>query len=388
MIYILVNDYNEQAGVINGGAQSARNLLAGLAELGTRFTLVSSTRVLPGGHAGAVTRGECRFGPIYQLHGFPKAVRWRDERLYAVLRPFLAELPGGIFHLIEANAGLGTWLWALEGLPFRTIVTGLDFMWICGRSHLLRADSSICSGPRSAGECVQCYFDHADPLRRAAQKALLASSWVPVAAASRSARCTRQQITSRFASRTQEFRNVDALIAPSRALESAFVANGFPSQNVRHVRYGTLPGRKIDFEQRPPLDAELIIGFVGRASFDKGLDLLFSALDRIRSDGLDRFRAALHARYSRVRGRLSGCSSVASMEAIRTPSMLPIEPSTYKSRRHAGATICRTRCSRDSSALHRCSRQIADRCGRWWSTATMAGSMSPAVVSRLGCEPS
>jgi glycosyltransferase involved in cell wall biosynthesis len=294
MVYVLVNDYSEQAGVINGGAQSARNLLFGLAQLGVPLTLVSVDSTSPGAAGPSVSASQCRFGRIHRLQGLPSARTWRDPRLRAALRSFLVTLPGGIFHLIEANATIGTWLWALEGLPFRTVVTGLDFMWMCARSHLLRSDSSICDGPRSPTDCTHCYFNHADPLRRLAQKALLASSWVPLTALSRSARRTRLQIAGRVRSFTREFGGVDALIAPSRALATAFASNGFPQTKILHVPYGTAHSHRIGFDQRPPLVEDLILGFVGRLSFDKGLDLLFDALERLRTAGLTRFRLVLY----------------------------------------------------------------------------------------------
>jgi glycosyltransferase involved in cell wall biosynthesis len=296
VIYLLVNEYSESQGVINGGAQSARNLLLGLARLGVPFALVSTAPATRPDAAVTVTSGECQFGPIHYLAGLPTAQNWRDTALHAAIRPFLETLAGGVFHLVEVNSNVGTWLWALEGLPFKTVVTGLDYAWLCARSHLLRADGSICQGPRSVRECTRCYFDHAQPVKRLAQRTLLGLTRVPLVPGARRIRLanqTRLQIAGRFKMRAAEFRNVDALIAPSRALEAGFVENGFPAERVAHIRYGTVPGSWISFDERPPLEQGVTIGFVGKPTFDKGLDLLVGALENLRRDGFGDLRLVL-----------------------------------------------------------------------------------------------
>ena len=92
----------------------------------------------------------------------------------------------------------------------------------------------------------------------------------------------RKRTHERLQSLAIDFRRLDALIAPSQALADRFAANGMPRRTIAPIRYGTPPGRRIAWSERPPLDRGVVFGFVGRIEYDKGPDLLVDAVQSIR----------------------------------------------------------------------------------------------------------
>jgi glycosyltransferase involved in cell wall biosynthesis len=223
------------------------------------------------------------------------------------IRTILHQLPDqdGIFHLLEPKEYLGSWLAALEKTNYQVIATALDYAWICATSHLLTRQSKQCNGPQNTDSCLQCFYDHRHPLKALALKLMLASTSFPAAVTKslpnqlaqpvHTAREKRMMTETRLAALEQDFQRVDALIAPSKVLGQFFIENGLAKHKVHHIPYGTQAGAKLTLADRPSLSEGIVFGFVGKLTFDKGLDLLIEALKQLRQQEPNPFRLIVYA---------------------------------------------------------------------------------------------
>jgi glycosyltransferase involved in cell wall biosynthesis len=275
------------SGVIGGGGQSARNLLLGLRDLDAPFTPVA--QVPAAGPAAGPAATE--FGPGLCV-GLPPPAAWADPAAVGLLGRLLAEHRPALVHLLDPVPHLGSWLRALRGHPAKVVFTGLDYNWLCANAQLLTRRLVQCPGPRSAAECLRCHFDHREPLKALALRGLAAAAtlptaltrWLPrrLAGPVGAARAEVRATAERLVALPDDFRRLDALIAPSRALAERYAANGLDAKKIVHIPYGTCPGTPVPLEDRPPLAAGVAFGFVGRVEVDKGPDLLADALLEVR----------------------------------------------------------------------------------------------------------
>ncbi|MFO0807406.1 MAG: glycosyltransferase family 4 protein [Gemmataceae bacterium] len=312
----IVASATNPSGVIGGGSQSARNLLIGLREGGLDFTLV--TQALSA--ESSATRVESEFGPGLRL-GLPTPSRWAEPTTVATIRRLLAEHRPRLIHLLEPMGQLGAWIEAGREYPAPLVYTALDYNWLCVHAHLITRRGVPCPGPHSSLDCLQCHFDHREPLARLGLKvaraiAVLPRSMRPPRLASAAEAWSRESTVTpeRLAALPADFARLDALIAPSKALADRFVANGFPRRKVHHVPYGTRPGTRIPLADRPPLSDGVVVGFAGRLEFDKGADQLLDSLAEIRRTTPHRPRLVVYAGASStgfnrgIRGRMASAA--------------------------------------------------------------------------------
>ncbi|MEP0911412.1 glycosyltransferase [Leptolyngbya sp. GB1-A1] len=304
MPYVVVQNFFSSDTVINGGSQSARNLLVGLHHLGCPLHILSWNTGTSG--TTAIKWVNCEFGKIAAV-SLPPLQAWHDPVVVSQIRTILHQLPeqDGIFHLLEPKEYLGSWLSALEKTSYQVIATALDYAWICATSHLLTRQSAQCAGPKNASSCLQCFYDHRHLLKALALKLMLASTSLPAAVTkslpnqltqlAHPAQEKRIMTETRLAALEQDFQRVDALIAPSKVLGQFFIENGLAKHKVHHIPYGTQAGTKLTLDDRPPLSEKIVFGFVGKLTFDKGLDLLIEALKQLRQQEPNPFRLIVYA---------------------------------------------------------------------------------------------
>jgi glycosyltransferase involved in cell wall biosynthesis len=296
VIYLVVEDLITPTGVKGNGA---RNLLLGLRELEAEFTIIncqhdrqSSVDEL---RKQSITLEKCEIGSVFSVR-LPVFRHWRDPDCTHIFQMLLTSLTDaqGIFHILEAYGYLGSWLEALSATHYQVVVTALDYHWLCNTCRLLTRHGVQCPGPKDADSCIKCTYDHTHPLKAAGLRLMLASSYLPesltktastgVLKVAQQTRQKRAFEASRINFLSEDFDRVDALIAPSMALGQVFASNGFPVGKLFHVPYGTQPGRQISVEERPPLAEGVVFGFIGRLSFDKGIDILIDLLSWLRKE--------------------------------------------------------------------------------------------------------
>ena len=295
MIYLVVQNFQYHSKIINGGSQSARNLILGLKNSSLDLTIIS-WRWKPDfqvfDFSSSIQFETREFGKYISIE-LPAIQTWKDRNIIALFQKILSQLPTqtGIFHLLEVKESLGCWLEALASTEFKVVVTALDYAWLCANSHLLTRTSQRCQGPQDEVSCLQCHYNHRDVMKKVALKLLLASTYFPselkkiypeniskiIEKTSRKRRITETRLTNL----RPDFQQIDALIAPSQSLKHFFARNGLPVDKIFHVPYGTQPGTQIRRSDRP--SDGIVFGFVGKLTFDKGLDILIEALSQVRS---------------------------------------------------------------------------------------------------------
>lgn len=182
-----------------------------------------------------------------------------------------------------------------------TVVTTMDFWWVCPKATLLRPDHSICDGKPEYADCFRCIA--ASKPGRTLRWAARCASWLGVSHARLFlARGLRQGLTltdcSQWVNRRENLGRLleaaDYVIFPSRATHDAI------RPHLSHQRFTILPyGLSNDWflNPRPPRTEilrpeEMVIGFAGVLAPHKGPHVLLKALQRLG--------------WSRTRVRLAG----------------------------------------------------------------------------------
>ncbi|HEB53391.1 MAG TPA: glycosyltransferase [bacterium] len=183
----------------------------------------------------------------------------------------------------------------------RTLVVSLmDFWFLCPRVILIRPDGSACDGPPDGGRgCLAC---HAPELARQLDESPVRDEILTLHTASRGESRPGWDLRSRVASLLERpdylrtrLAKADAVIAPTRFLQSVFVANGADAARIRHLSYGVDTGSlAAEVRALRPAARPLTFGFFGTYSPHKGPHLLVEAMRAITGD----CRAVLRGRAS------------------------------------------------------------------------------------------
>lgn len=248
--------------------------------------------------AEAVTRYEYEGFPVYLIdkNYFPIG-RYRDTYYQpAMIRAFkdlLQKLEPDIVHITSLANHTAVLPEVTASLGIPTVATLTDFFGICCNSNLLTADGSLCAGPDRYGtNCIICRIKW-EP--KNGGKAYI-PSWArrqPVATLylfgcrlkGDVARYRKVGISTfvpdimrRSKVLTSSYNTCHAVIAPTRFLRDAYIANGLRAPiEVSHfgidVSRGAKPAR--------PSGVSIKFGFIGRIAPNKGLDLLLKAFARL-----------------------------------------------------------------------------------------------------------
>ena len=135
------------------------------------------------------------------------------------------------FHLRQLGSNLLP-LARLHGC--RTVVSLMDFWYLCPRFTLLKSDGSLCNGPPDAGVgCVAC--EHPDLMGLQAPEGEAALVDEPGA--------KLRALLDRLKTNLANLATADHVVAPSRFLAGMFARNGFPAEQMAVVPYGLEPDR-------------------------------------------------------------------------------------------------------------------------------------------------
>jgi glycosyltransferase involved in cell wall biosynthesis len=180
------------------------------------------------------------------------------------------------------------------------VVSLTDFWFVCPRVILMRSDGTACDGPPDGGRgCLPC---HAPELAQqlaahpagagilAMQAAAPARSQPGWDLASRAA-----SLLDRPAYLRERLLAADAIVAPTRFLQSVFEHNGVPAGRIRCHGYGIdTHGLAAGAAAARPAQRPLTFGFLGSFALHKAPHVLVEAMARVRGD----CRALLRGRAS------------------------------------------------------------------------------------------
>ncbi|MFY9343209.1 MAG: glycosyltransferase [Planctomycetota bacterium] len=150
----------------------------------------------------------------------------------------------------------------------RTVVSLMDFWFLCPRFTLLRGDGSLCEGPPDGGRgCIPCNHPKLAGIEPAAGAATTA--WDPPA--------RLRALLDRPESQLRALAQADAIVAPSRFLAAMFAKNGVPAERMTVVPYGLAPDRIVPIAVSRPR-SPLRLGFCGVLSPWKAPHLAIEAV--------------------------------------------------------------------------------------------------------------
>jgi glycosyltransferase involved in cell wall biosynthesis len=164
-----------------------------------------------------------------------------------------------------------------------------DFSVLCGRSFLVDNDGQPCSGPTSIGKCEACLRATQPTVIQLGMR--LAAFPLGEALLSRSlgSRRTerfrlRQGVATHAAFRERLIDGVTAWIATGQPVRDVLCRYGVPAERITLLPHALPEDRLVTSPPPPPLVGRpLRIGFFGRIAPEKGVDLLATALRRLRA---------------------------------------------------------------------------------------------------------
>ena len=181
----------------------------------------------------------------------------------------------------------------VAGIPFT--VNLMDFWYLCPRVQLLKNDGTLCKGPGTVRECIDCLAPH-DANYGALLPYLEGKAAVPVEEAAFEhgdaeflAASDPYHLVAAMGVRPYILRRTlalaDEVISPSEFMKSLFVKNGYDPERIRIVRYGV--EKEALSTANPPSSGEgFHVGYMGTISPHKGLHVLVRAFRSLKGEGV------------------------------------------------------------------------------------------------------
>jgi glycosyltransferase involved in cell wall biosynthesis len=210
----------------------------------------------------------------------PARAEFDNPEIAEVLAPLLERERPDVIHALHGMKLSAAALDLCYRLRLPTVVTLVDFWFICGRHTLLRWNGRLCTGPEHDLDCLECMHDShgfgdsalrtlsPEVLRIAADRALASSQplhgfWRDVDAVR-----NRQNSLRRIVERA------DRVISLSDFQKDLYVRNGYPEERIQVLQHG------LETEGLKPASAvsgPLKFIFIGSLVHHKGVHVLLEA---------------------------------------------------------------------------------------------------------------
>lgn len=218
----------------------------------------------------------------------PFVYSYANPLIAAHLRELLAQEQPDLLHVIGGYLISSSVLDVARDFGIPSLVTLLEFWFLCPTNILLRGDGSLCEGPSDLVDCARCVMDAKRRYRIPDQKFPQASRafWhfaaahpalgKPLGVAARIDELARRSTVLHDA-----LVNTDAIVSPSQFVVDVFAQNGVPRDKMHLIGH---------IEDAPPITARwhknpsqtLRIGYLGQIIRMKGVDVLVDAFARLK----------------------------------------------------------------------------------------------------------
>jgi glycosyltransferase involved in cell wall biosynthesis len=234
---------------------------------------------------------------------------------------WLAEFEPDIAHIVSCYTLSSSAIDACRRAGVPTVLTLVDFWFLCPILHLLRRDGTLCSGITAEQECRACLMRGAKADRwarrvlgaKGAEAALAAVSRTPAISRLRGFRGLALDMGARKRLLPERLRRVDAIIAPSQFIADTHTAALGPLPQMRVMPHGHDLSWTHRLAARPARE-ETRFCYLGRISPEKGTHLLveaFRAVEGQLNATLDIWGALYESEYgARVRMLAAGSERI------------------------------------------------------------------------------
>lgn len=209
----------------------------------------------------------------------------RDNKLYDIALSILTTESPDVVHF-GAIGKLGAFVEAAHALGIPSVALVHDFFWVCLKRFAIR-EGKACSGPETLAKCQDCLIGDLSAKRRLLTRLFAA---VPSRVRNRldstalGHRLNARERTEAAISYLASIRSmITCFVVQNRDSRLMFSASGVSADRIRFVPQALVASKLTRYPRQPrssPLPIR--IGYVGRISREKGLDVLFDALGLLR----------------------------------------------------------------------------------------------------------
>jgi glycosyltransferase involved in cell wall biosynthesis len=192
-----------------------------------------------------------------------------NAALAGYLETWLAARRPDVFHLFSGYLLTARTLDVARRLGSATVLTLMDYWWLCPRITMVRSDGRLSDLPIDPATCAQCLAEERRRYRLPARVFPRAARWWWRHRPSRSS-----PLEERLAYHRAALRQVDLVISRSAFLGNTIMASLGPRPIV-------VQPQGVDVPQEPPLKTaapRLRLGYLGQIAPHKGLHVLIDAL--------------------------------------------------------------------------------------------------------------
>jgi glycosyltransferase involved in cell wall biosynthesis len=211
----------------------------------------------------------------YQLAAAPDPLRWEYDNLWIGqhVQDFLCEHHSDLFHLMGGYLLSGRALRAAQALAIPTVVTLMDFWFLCRRISMLRSDGHISTLPIRLANCARCLGEEQRRYRWPGRLApgLMDVYW-------RLQKTPIRNLEARMTFLRETLNQVNVIISRSQFLRSTFIQAGVEPERIHFMRQGRdVPGLTPEILEKIP-GTGLRVGYIGQIAEHKGVHVLLEAV--------------------------------------------------------------------------------------------------------------
>lgn len=312
---------------ISGGEWQAHRTAQALQARGHTVQVVCVEHIDQGPAAGLAWTDDVYDGlPVrrlsFRFSQAPEPERWEfDNPLIGdQLRELIEEFQPDLFHLVGGYLISSRALQVAHNRRLPTIVTLLDFWYLCRRLSLLRSDGQLSPLPLDPTACARCIGEEKRRFR------WLGQALPPLARAYWASQPARRELfAERLRFNLSSLALADRVISPSQFLRTVYSQAGLAPEKIVCMRFG-LDLSRHQVELKRPAPEALRVVYLGQITEIKGVHTLIEAARRLKTP---RLRVQIYgdpARFPKYHRRLlqlsAGDPRIALMGAYHGPTEL------------------------------------------------------------------